>query len=180
MSDTPRFAPMAGAEGFIHETDDAAAYWMQGILWTRLADAEDSGGRWSMMEQVMPMGARPAPRKHVWSDETFYILDGQRTFLVNDDIKTASKAAFAMIARNTRHAFRVDSDTARILNSYTRKHGGNDRRARQTHRPAHAAASGTAAGRRADAGRAADPLRIDLAERIRPAGATRAFQGDRS
>ncbi len=119
MPDAPKFPPMAGATGFIHPIDDAPAYWMQGILWTMLADAEDTGGRWSMMEQVMPMGAGPPPHKHVWSDETFYILDGTMTFLVNDEIRTAGKGAFVMIARNTRHAFRVDSDTARILNGYT-------------------------------------------------------------
>lgn len=83
-----------------------------------LADAEDTGGRWSMMEQVMPRGAGP-PHKHLWSDETFYILYGTMTFLVTDEIRMAGTGAFVMIGRNMRHAFRVDSDTARILNGYT-------------------------------------------------------------
>ena len=119
MPDMAKFPPMPGSKGFIHQVEDAPAYWMQGILWTMLADAEDTGGRWSMMEQVMPMGAGPPPHKHLWSDETFYILDGTITYLLEDEIKTAGKGAFVNIARNTRHAFRVDSDTARILNGYT-------------------------------------------------------------
>lgn len=119
MASMPKFEPMPGATGFIHHVDAAPAYWMQGILWTMLADAEDTGGRWSMMEQIMPIGAGPPPHKHLWSDETFYILDGTITFLVNDQIKTGSKGAFINIARSTRHAFRVDSPTARILNGYT-------------------------------------------------------------
>jgi quercetin dioxygenase-like cupin family protein len=119
MNSTLRLLPLAGATGFVHQLDEAPAYWMQGILWTMLADAADTGGRWSMMEQVMPMGGGPPPPKHLWSDETFYILDGTITFLIEDEIRTATKGAFVMIARNTRHAFRVDSDTARILNGYT-------------------------------------------------------------
>ncbi len=119
MADTPKFTPMPGATGFIRHVDDAPAYWMQGILWTMLADASDTGGRWSMMEQLLPKGSGPPPHKHLWSDETFYILDGTITFLLQDEIRTATKGAFINVARNTRHAFRVDSDTARFLNGYT-------------------------------------------------------------
>ena len=92
---------------------------MQDILWLMLADRDDTGGRWSMMEQLMPQGAGPPPHKHLWSDETFYILDGTITFLLEDEIETAGKGAFVSVARNTWHAFRVDSDTAHILNGYT-------------------------------------------------------------
>jgi quercetin dioxygenase-like cupin family protein len=119
MPDLPKLSPIAGDTSFIHHADAAPAYWMQGILWTMLADRDDTGGRWSMMEQLMRKGAGPPPHKHLWSDETFYILDGTITFLMGDEIKTAHKGAFVNIARNTRHGFRVDSDTARILNGYT-------------------------------------------------------------
>ena len=119
MADTPKFTPMPGATGFIHHVDEAPAYWLQGILWTMLADAADTGGRWSMMEQLLPKGSGPPPHKHLWSDETFYILDGTITFLLEDEIRTASKGAFISVARNTRHAFRGDSDAARFLNGYT-------------------------------------------------------------
>ena len=119
MSASPNLPPKAGALGFIHHAGDAPAYWMQGLLWTMLADGEETGGRWSMMEQLLPKGSGPPPHKHLWSDETFYILDGEVTFLVEGEIRTAGKGAFVMVARNTRHAFRVDSDTARFLNGYT-------------------------------------------------------------
>ena len=119
MPDMPKLSPVSGAEGFIHHADNAHAYHMQGILWTMLADRDDTGGRWSMMEQLMLKGAGPPPHKHLWSDETFYILGGTITFLIEGEIRTVRKGAFINIARNTRHAFRVDSDTARILNGYT-------------------------------------------------------------
>lgn len=116
---TPDFPLMPGAKGFMHHVDDAPAYWMQGMLWTMLADAHETGGRFSMMEQLLPKGSGPPLHKHLWSDETFYILDGTISFLIEDEIRTATRGAFINVARNTRHAFRVESDTARFLNGYT-------------------------------------------------------------
>jgi hypothetical protein len=46
------------------------------------------------------------------------MLDGEMTFLIGEQIKTARKGDF-VVPRNTRHAFRVDSETARFLNGYT-------------------------------------------------------------
>ncbi len=119
MPDPMKLPPIPGSQSFIHHVDEAPAYHAQGILWIMLADREDTGGRWSMMEQLMPMGAGPPPHIHLWSDETFYILDGEITFLLDKEIKTAGKGSFISIARGTRHGFRVDSETARILNGYT-------------------------------------------------------------
>ncbi len=119
MTTTPNSPPMPGAKGFIHHVDEAPAYWMQGILWTMLADADETGGRWSMMEQLLPKCSGPPPHKHFWSDEIFYILDGTISFLIEDEIRTATRGAFVYVARNTRHGFRVESDTARFLNGYT-------------------------------------------------------------
>jgi quercetin dioxygenase-like cupin family protein len=72
-----------------------------------------------MMEELLPKDSGPGPHKHTWSDETFYMLDGEITFLIGDEIKTARTGDFLMVPRNTRHAFRVDSETARFLNGYT-------------------------------------------------------------
>lgn len=41
MTDAKNFLLMLGARGFIHPVEEAPAYWMEGILWTMLADAED-------------------------------------------------------------------------------------------------------------------------------------------
>jgi quercetin dioxygenase-like cupin family protein len=111
--------PMPGSELFIHNTDSAPAYWWLDDLWIVLADGKETGGRFSMMYELLPKGSGPGPHKHTWSDETFYILDGEIAFLVGDEIKTGRTGDFLMVPRNTRHAFRVDSATARFLNGYT-------------------------------------------------------------
>lgn len=111
--------PIPGSVPFIRNADTAPAYWMVDVLWMVLADGHDTGGRFSLMEQLLPKGSGPGPHKHTWSDETFYMLDGEITLLVGDEIRTARKGDFVMVPRDTRHAFRVDSETARFLNGYT-------------------------------------------------------------
>ena len=119
-TDTPAvLRPIPGSETFIHNVDTARAYWLVDVLWIVLADGSDTGGRFSLMEQLLPKGSGPGPHKHTWSDETFYMLDGEITLLVGDEIRTARKGDFVMVPRSTRHAFRVDSETARFLNGYT-------------------------------------------------------------
>ena len=119
-TDSPAaFPPLPGSEPLIRNMDAAPAYWLVDVLWVVLADGRDTGGRFSMMEQLLPRGSGPGPHKHTWSDETFYMLDGEITLLVGDEIRTARKGDFIMVPRSTRHAFRVDSGTARFLNGYT-------------------------------------------------------------
>ena len=72
-----------------------------------------------MMEELLPKDSGPGPHKHTWSDETFYMLDGEISFMIDDEINTARTGDFLMVPRNTRHAFRVISETARFLNGYT-------------------------------------------------------------
>jgi quercetin dioxygenase-like cupin family protein len=111
--------PMPGSEFFMHNADSAPAFWWLNDLWIVLAETKDTGGRFSMMLELLPKGSGPGPHKHTWSDETFYMLDGEITFLVGGEVKTARTGDFIMVPRNTPHAFRVDSETARFLNGYT-------------------------------------------------------------
>ncbi len=111
--------PVPGSALFFHNVDSAQAYWWLDTLWVVLADARDTGGRFSMMEELARKDSGPGPHKHTWSDETFYMLDGEIAFLIGDEIKTARTGDFLMVPRNTRHAFRVTSETARFLNGYT-------------------------------------------------------------
>ena len=111
--------PMPGSELLIRNVDSAPAYWLVDVLWIVLADGRDTGGRFSLMEQLLPKGSGPGPHKHTWSDETFYMLDGQITLLAGEEIRTARRGDFVVVPRSTRHAFRVDSETARFLNGYT-------------------------------------------------------------
>lgn len=116
---TPRLPAVPGSISFVHSVDTAPAYWWLDILWIILVKGEDTGGRYSLMYEALPKASGAPPHKHTWSDEHFYILDGTISFLVGDEITTAGKGDFVFVPRNTRHAFRVDSETAAFLNGYT-------------------------------------------------------------
>ena len=111
--------PIPGSVPFVHHVDVGPAYWWQDILWVILADGNDTGGRYSLMYELMPKGSGPGPHTHTWSDETYYLLSGEIAFLIGDEIKTARAGDFVHVPRDTRHAFRVDSETAEFLNGYT-------------------------------------------------------------
>lgn len=119
MPELPDLQAVPGSIPFVHNVDTAPAYWWLDILWVVLVTGEDTGGRYSLMYEALPKGSGAPPHKHTWSDEHFYILEGDITFMVAGEIRTGGKGDFVFIPRDTPHAFRVDSDTASFLNGYT-------------------------------------------------------------
>ncbi len=94
------------------------AYWGMGILWTMLATAEDTNGAYSCIEELIPQGPAAPPHIHEAADETFYIMEGEATFFVEDKPIKVTAGSFVSIPRGTKHAFQIDSETVRLLNTY--------------------------------------------------------------
>ena len=55
---------ISGSEPLIRSNTAAPAYWLVDVLWIVLADGRDTGGRFSMMEQLLPQGSGPGPHTH--------------------------------------------------------------------------------------------------------------------
>lgn len=120
MTNSPLNLPvLPGSTPFVHNLETAPAYWWLDILWVVLVNGSDTGGRYSLMHETLPKGSGAPLHKHTWSDEHFYMLDGKISFLVGDEIKVGQQGDFIFVPRNTRHAFRVDSEVAVLLNGYT-------------------------------------------------------------
>ena len=98
------------------------ALWFFGGLATVKASSEQTGGTFSISEQVFPKGM--ATPLHVQpDDETFYVLEGDLTFYLEDGQPlSASAGSFVHLPAGTAHAYRVDSQTARLLNITTPQH----------------------------------------------------------
>jgi hypothetical protein len=60
------------------DVNDAPAYWSQGILWTILATAEQTGGSYSLVEELCPKHSGPPPHTHE-QDEVIYLIEGKLT-----------------------------------------------------------------------------------------------------
>ena len=96
----------------------APAFWQVDILWILLASSEQTGGSYTLLEQLCPQGSGPGPHYHD-QDEAFTILDGEITFVVGGQVLEGVAGSFLFVPRGVVHSFRVKSQTARILNSYT-------------------------------------------------------------
>ena len=46
-----------------------------GCLFTVLADSEETGGQFGLVESLSPKGAEPPRHIHSREDETFYVLE---------------------------------------------------------------------------------------------------------
>ena len=101
----------------LQSNSDAPAYWQVDILWLILATGKTTAGSYSLMEELCPKDSGPPPHTHTQL-ETFYILEGEITFLVDGKLIRANAGSYVAVPPGTVHSFRVDSETARILNSY--------------------------------------------------------------
>ena len=109
--------------------EEGEAFWGFGALWTPKATAEQTGDRFSLIEEVAPGGEGTPLHAHPEDDETFYVLEGELTFYLGDgqtvpsQTVPASAGSFLHIPKGYfPHAFRVNSESARFLVRTTPKH----------------------------------------------------------
>jgi quercetin dioxygenase-like cupin family protein len=57
--------------------DEGEAFWLLGMLETIKIGREDTGGRYGLIEILMPPGLGPPWHVHPEEDEWFYVLDGE-------------------------------------------------------------------------------------------------------
>jgi len=89
---------------------------MLGTTMRLIAPASDTGGRYTVLEQVTPPGWGPPRHIHSREDEIFYILEGTYDLHVGDEHRTVSAGASAVLPRNVPHGFRnVASTPGRLL-----------------------------------------------------------------
>lgn len=94
-----------------------------GMPLTMLCESGETGGSWSLFEEVVPLGMGPPPHRHDW-DEAYYILEGEVDFLVDGEPVKSAKGDFNYLPRNTVHGFRGASQTpARVLIFAAPAHG---------------------------------------------------------
>ena len=91
---------------------------MVDILWVVLAERTTTNGAFSLMWQLCPQGSGPGPHYHD-QDEGFFVQEGQITYVAGGEQLVAGSGSFVWIPRGTVHSFRVDSETATLLNFYT-------------------------------------------------------------
>jgi quercetin dioxygenase-like cupin family protein len=80
-----------------------------------LLRSEESDGCVAVIESTMPPGARSAAAHHAF-DETFYVLEGELTFKLGDELSLARAGEVAFARAGTPHTFTNRSEApARFL-----------------------------------------------------------------
>jgi quercetin dioxygenase-like cupin family protein len=81
---------------------------------------DDTGGSVMVFEQTLPAGTKSTLHLHRDCDEVAYILDGEVTFLIGDEVTVRGPGACAFMPRGIRHAWKnTDAQAGRALFLYT-------------------------------------------------------------
>jgi mannose-6-phosphate isomerase-like protein (cupin superfamily) len=99
------------------EAKNLPAYWYMGTLWTILANVDQTGGSYSVIEEIGSINSGPGPHTHE-QDEVLYIIEGEITLIAGSLIATAKAGSLAYIPAHCVHSFRVNIDKTRLLNFY--------------------------------------------------------------
>jgi quercetin dioxygenase-like cupin family protein len=98
-----------------HVVKTSEPLWFLGTLVRPRLTGEQTGGRFALWEGVLPRGAAPPLHSHP-QDETFYVLEGVVSVWAGEaEGDRCDVGAAIFVPGGVPHAFRVESDTARML-----------------------------------------------------------------
>src|SRR5712671_2220287 len=85
----------------------------------------ETGGSIMMFEQTVPAGTKSTFHLHHDSDEVAYVLSGEVTFLIGDDVTVVGPDTCAFMPRGVRHAWKcTGAQAGRVLFLYTPARAG--------------------------------------------------------
>jgi quercetin dioxygenase-like cupin family protein len=89
--------------------------WYHGWLYTFLATGEDTEGSFTLIEGVAKRGCTPPPHIHHREDETYYVIEGQLTASVGEQLIKVTPGSAVFLPRDVAHSIVIDSDRVRVL-----------------------------------------------------------------
>jgi quercetin dioxygenase-like cupin family protein len=86
-----------------------------GGTYTILVTGEQTGGRYSLIDMLVPPGGGPPPHRHDF-EEMFAVLDGEIELTFRGEVQRASAGSTVNIPANAPHSFKNKSDqSVRLL-----------------------------------------------------------------
>jgi quercetin dioxygenase-like cupin family protein len=111
-------AKIATPEPFVREPAAGSTLNVLGVTHIYKATAAETGGSFSLWEDVVPPGAGAPPHTHAHEDEAFYVLSGEIVIEFEGEPAPhrVGPGGFFFGARGRRHAYRnVSDEPARVL-----------------------------------------------------------------
>ena len=98
---------------FWRRPGEGDAVWLLGGLYSYRARGRETGDAYSLFEM---QGQVAAPRHfHEREEEGFYVVEGDVTFQIGEELIEGTPGTFAYVPRRVEHAFRIDSPEAKLL-----------------------------------------------------------------
>lgn len=111
---------MDNAKEILLTSGEGTSYWVLGDLYTFKATGRQTGGAFTVMDQIIQPQGGPPPHIHHREDEAFYVLDGKFIFLYGDTQSEVSAGSFVYIPKRTLHTFKnIDTIPSRLLVTVT-------------------------------------------------------------
>src|SRR5919205_801567 len=102
--------PASSNAGFLLSPGEGEKIWIVGdTLWFKATSAE-TGGAYTVIENVSLPGNGPPPHLHENEDESMYVIDGEFEILVGAKTIRAGPGAFAFVPKRTIHRFQCIGD----------------------------------------------------------------------
>jgi quercetin dioxygenase-like cupin family protein len=96
--------------------DDAPAYWFRNNLHILLAKSESTGGAYSLVHLTASPGFETPYHLHHTEDESFYVLEGEFTFICDGKKTVLGAGRYIFLPREVPHGMRSGSEKdARLL-----------------------------------------------------------------
>ena len=90
-----------------------------GCLWRKIVckvKAEETHGKFSIVEETSPVGSVVPPHFHNETDETIYVIEGKYEFTCGEKIIVGTKGDTFFIPRKTPHSFRnLGDESSKLL-----------------------------------------------------------------
>lgn len=114
--DPPRAAFERVPEITVRQPGEGRAYDVVGDRYTFLASGAETGGRYALVEAIVPPGGGPPPHRHSREEEAFFVLDGRVRFTADGRSTDAGPGTFVHLPSGSTHSFRNETGSpARML-----------------------------------------------------------------
>lgn len=111
---------LEGNSGAYVPPNTGDSVWLAGIHITVKLTSEDTGGVYSVTEEITPPQGGAPPHLHSQEDEALYVLEGEVEFLLGEDTLPAEAGSCVFAPRGTLHTFRnVGRSPSRVLVVYS-------------------------------------------------------------
>ena len=96
--------------------DEGNSFWLAGALYTAKAVGKDTGWAYTLVEAKTQPKGQSLPKIHHREDTTYYVLEGELEFMVEDNLSKVSAGYLLYVGRGTWHTYKnVGTGPARHL-----------------------------------------------------------------